>query len=166
MQMYNSLTCFNNVTWENQAYYSRYIFNLYSNFTFYLNDPVNGDEINQAEKRNVLGYLSRFIAHYSFVGGSLHSAYGVGIRYDATTDSKLAHVVKRRFLEYIKLGDIKESNSFAFVQQQLNKGRWLIDAGVRFDYLHFNYFDKLSTSQLLARQGYCKSQIKYPVHCK
>jgi hypothetical protein len=37
----------------NQAFYTRNIFSLYSDFTFYLNDPINADEINQAEKRNI-----------------------------------------------------------------------------------------------------------------
>lgn len=46
-------------TIENQAYYSRYLFSLFSNFTFNLNDPINGDEINQAERRNIFGYSTR-----------------------------------------------------------------------------------------------------------
>jgi outer membrane receptor protein involved in Fe transport len=60
-------------------------------------------------------------------------------------------VVKRQFLSNIKLGDIKESNGFAFVQQQAATGKWLIDAGLRADYLHFNYLDKLSTTQQAAQ---------------
>ena len=48
----------------------------------------------------------------------------------------------------IKLGNIKETNGFAYVQQQLTRGKWLIDAGVRFDYLHFNYFDRLNENVL------------------
>ncbi|HMG68526.1 MAG TPA: TonB-dependent receptor, partial [Chitinophagaceae bacterium] len=137
----------NGTTWENSAYYSRYKFNLFSDFTFYLNDPINGDEINQGEKRNLYGYLSRATHKYSLSNGSLTSVYGAGFRYDATIDSKLAHVVDRQFLDYIKLGNIHELNSFAYTDQQLNMGKWLIDAGLRFDYLHFNYFDKLQTMQ-------------------
>ncbi len=139
---------FNNGTvWENQAYYSRYIFNLYSNFTFFLNDPVNGDEIQQAEKRNIVGYLSKLDHQYSFNKWNLHSTYGAGLRYDATKNSQLSNAVKRVFLDYIKLGDIKEANAFAFVQQQISSGKWLIDAGARLDYFHFNYFDKLNAVQ-------------------
>ncbi len=129
--------------WENSAFFSRYIFSLFSNFTFYLNDPLNGDGIHQAEKRNILGYSSSLTNNYSFGNASLRSIYGVGIRHDATDDSKLAHVVKRQFLDYVKLGDIRESNTFAFIQQQLSRDNWMIDAGLRFDYLHFRYIDKL-----------------------
>ena len=139
---------FNNGTvWENHAYYSRYIFSLYSNFTFFLNDPVNGDEIHQAEKRNILGYLSKLNHQYNFNNWSLHSTYGAGLRYDATKNSQLSYAVKRVFLDDIKLGDIKEANVFAFVQQQIGSGKWLIDAGARLDYFHFNYFDKLTAVQ-------------------
>ena len=33
------------------------------------------------------------------------------------------------------------------MQQQLSRGKWLIDAGVRLDYFHFDYFDKLIAQQ-------------------
>lgn len=137
----------NKTVWENQAFFSHYVFNLYSNFTFYLNDAVNGDEINQAESRNMLGYLSRLSHQSSFNRFTLNSIYGAGIRYDATNNSRLAHVVKRQFLGYDKLGDIREYNGFAYAQQQLHAGKWFIEAGLRFDYLHFNYEDKLGPQQ-------------------
>ena len=141
----------NNTTWENQAYFSRYKFSLYSDFTFFFNDPVNGDEINQSETRNLFGFNSKLSNKHIFNSWELTSIYGAGFRSDATDDSKLAHVVKREFLENIKLGDITETNAFAFIQQQAAFGKWFIDAGVRFDYLHFNYFDKLTTTQQAAQ---------------
>jgi outer membrane cobalamin receptor len=144
---------FNNGTaWENQLYYSRYKFNLYSNFTFFLNDSINGDEINQAESRNIFGYSSKINQSYFLNDWTLRSIYGAGLRYDATTDSKLSNEVKREFLSNIQLGNIKEANVYAFAQQQISKGKWLVDAGVRMDYLHFDYFDKLSATQNPAQQ--------------
>jgi outer membrane cobalamin receptor len=159
----------NDISWQNQIYYSRYIFNLYSNFTFYLNDPVNGDEINQAERRNVFGYSSKLTHKKIYNGFALTSDYGAGIRYDATDSSKLAHIVKREFLNYIQLGNIKEANAYAYTQQQISTGKWLIDGGIRFDYLHFNYFNYLTTQQLPA-QGESifspKLNIQYTVNSK
>ena len=38
---------------KNQFYISTYDFELYSNFTFFLNDPANGDQIRQKEKRSI-----------------------------------------------------------------------------------------------------------------
>ncbi|MGC4103649.1 TonB-dependent receptor [Ferruginibacter sp.] len=137
----------NGFVWENQAFYNRYKFNLYSDFTFYLNDPVNGDEINQAEARNILGFSSKLKQKYFFGKWILNSTDGIGVRNNQTDGSKLAHVVKRQFLDYIKYGDINETNGWAFSQQQITNGNWTIDAGLRFDYFHFKYFDRLTSVQ-------------------
>jgi TonB dependent receptor/TonB-dependent Receptor Plug Domain/CarboxypepD_reg-like domain len=134
-------------TWQNQVFYSRYKFNLYSNFTFFFNNPIDGDEINQAESRNIVGFNSTYKEKRFFGKKLLNSTNGIGLRYDATTNSKLANVTKRQFVGYIKLGDIKEANLFAFTDQQLAIGKWLISAGLRLDYFHFNYLDKLTATQ-------------------
>jgi hypothetical protein len=135
----------------NQAYYTRNIFSLYSNFTFFVNDPVNGDQINQAEKRNIFGYTSKLTKKNIYNGWSLNSIYGIGLRYDATQNTFLANAVKRTFLSYTKLGNIKEANAFGFIQQQATFNNWVIDAGIRLDYLHFDYLDKLQFVQLPAQ---------------
>lgn len=142
----------NGANWENQAYYSRYKFNLYSNFTFYLNDPANGDEIQQQEARNIFGYSSRLSQKYFFGNSTLYSTYGAGLRYDATKDSRLSNAIQRKFISDIKLGDIRETNAFAFMQQQFNAGKWLFDAGIRVDYFNFSYLDKLNTVQQPSQQ--------------
>ncbi len=137
----------NGSTLENQSYYTRNKFSLFSNFTFFLLDSINGDEINHAENRNLLGYLSKF-THKSLLGeAALTSIYGAGFRHDATTNA-LIHDKQRQFLNYITWGDIRESNVFGYVQEQLASGKWLIDAGVRVDYLHFSYHQKLNLPQL------------------
>lgn len=137
----------NNTTWANQAFYSKYIFNLYSNFTFFLNDDVNGDEINQKESRNIFGYNTKINTNKNFGKLRIQTTYGAGFRYDAILNSTLAHTVKREFLNNIKKGDINEANLFGYVQKQFSIDKWLIDAGVRYDYFHFNYLDKLNTTQ-------------------
>ncbi len=137
----------NGMVWENQGYFIRNKFSLFSNFTFFANDSVNGDAINQAERRNIFGYTTKLSRNYLFNDWSLKSTYGAGIRYDATFDSKLTKVVKRQFLSNVKLGNIREANAYSYIQQQISSGKWLIDAGVRLDYLHFDYLDKLSVIQ-------------------
>ncbi|MBK8520181.1 MAG: TonB-dependent receptor plug domain-containing protein [Chitinophagaceae bacterium] len=159
----------NGANWENQAFYSRYKFNLYSNFTFFLNDPVNGDEIQQAESRNIFGYATKFNHKYFFGNKTLYSTYGAGLRHDATKDSRLSNVVTRKFLSDIKLGNIKETNLYAFMQQQLNAGKWLFDAGVRVDYFNFSYLDKLNAAQQPSQQKAIvspKVNIQYTINKK
>jgi len=91
------------------------------------------------------------------------------LRYDATKDSRLSNAVNRKFLSDVKLGDVKESNAYAFMQQQLNLGKWLIDAGVRLDYFTFSYFDKLHPAQLPSQQKAIvspKLNIQYSINKK
>ncbi len=157
----------NNVSWENQVYYSRYIFKLYSNFTFFLNDGVNGDGILQEEQRNILGLQSKLKHQHYFKNSLLQSTEAIELRYDATNNSQLANQVKRQFLNNIMLGDIKEANLFAFSQHQLTMGKWLLDAGLRLDYFNFNYLDKLNTVQQPSQQKAIvspKLNIQYTVN--
>ncbi len=138
----------NNSSWENQAYYSRYNFNLYSNFTFFLNDPVNGDQIRQREGRNIWGYQSRFSTTKSIKNWVVQSNYGAGFRYDGTRNSELSHTINRdSVLSYSQLGDIKELNAFVFADKNFETGKWLFNIGARVDYFHFSYFDKLQSNQ-------------------
>lgn len=137
-----------NTTWETQLYASRYLFNLYSNFTFFLNDPINGDAIQQSESRNLYGLNTSITTKKMVADWTWNTHYGTGIRYDITKDSRLAQVVNRQFISNTKLGDINEANAFAFVQQQWSSQKWLIEAGIRADYLHFAYTDKLNSEQL------------------
>ena len=138
----------NNLLWEQQAFYSRYAFNLYSNFTFFLNDEENGDGIQQAESRNIFGYNTKLQKKYFGNTWTLQSTYGAAVRHDDVKDSYLASQVKRQFISYKQRGDIVESNISGFTQQQLSIGRWQVEAGVRYDMLHFNYKNKLESQQM------------------
>ncbi|WP_246139094.1 hypothetical protein [Gelidibacter salicanalis] len=44
-----------NTSFKSNVFYSRYAFELYSNFTFFLEDPINGDQIKQKEVRDIFG---------------------------------------------------------------------------------------------------------------
>lgn len=159
-----------NNSWENRIFYSRYHFNLHSNFTFFLDDPVNGDQIRQREGRNIFGYQSNF-SHEGRLGSwDLQSTYGVGFRLDRTKDSELSHTINRNtVLSYTQLGDISEDNLYAYADQGIEKGNWLVNVGIRFDHFNFRYKDKLVTDQLPARNKSTispKVNIQYTVSDK
>ena len=160
----------NTSTWENRFYYSRYHFNLHSNFTFFLNDPVNGDQIRQREGRNIFGYQSTFSHNGMLAGWDLISEFGAGFRLDRTKDSELSHTINRNtVLEYAQLGDISEDNFFAYADETIEKGNWLVNLGLRFDYFKFAYNDKLVTDQFPARAKSIvspKLNIQYTINNK
>lgn len=150
---YTSRTNFNaffrkkiNSSWEisNRAHYSRYYFNLYSNFTFFLNDPVNGDEINQKESRNIFGYTGTATHQWQLGNKLAETEFGAGFRYDDVKDLELNYAVKRVFLDHIQKGAVKETNAFAYVDQDVDlSDKWKLNAGLRFDAFRFGYKDVL-----------------------
>ena len=129
----------NDLVLENQLYYSHYYFNLLTNFTFYLVDPVNGDEFNQHEVRDWGGYNGKLTKHKSFSNATLTSTVGLSFRYDQTHPSWLAHSLDHHVLNYLQLGNIHESNLNGYIDETYETGKWLFNAGVRLDYLHFYY---------------------------
>lgn len=140
----------NNVVLENQLYYSHYYFNLLTNFTFYLVDPVNGDEFNQHEARELYGYNGK-ISRQSGIGNAvLTSSAGIGLRYDDTHPSWLAHSLNHQILNYLQLGNINESNINGYLDETLATGKWLFNIGARFDYLNFYYHSTAPVSDSAA----------------
>ena len=138
----------NQLTWYNQVYYSRYNFNLFSNFTFFLEDPVNGDQINQQEKRNLFGYTSKLDRSTMLGNWNSKTSLGVGVRKDQTKDSELSHTKDRRtILNQIQSGDISESNFSAFAEQTFSDRKWSFSIGTRFDYFGFQYTDHLQNEK-------------------
>ncbi len=131
---------------KNQVYYVNYYFNLYSNFTFYLNDPIHGDEINQTDQRNIFGYNGSYQKKYSLLNKTLHTTAGIGTRNDFTHIS-LKHAKNRLILDTIVTGNVYQQNSNAYLDFtfDLNK-HFSINSGIRLDYFRFNFTDEKSDS--------------------
>lgn len=126
------------------AFYSNYQFELYSNFTFFLEDPINGDQIKQKENRDIYGMNAELNKKTKLNEVDVLLQFGGGFRADATTDTELSHTLNRRtVLENIKLGDIDESNLFTYLNSEFNFGKLMINPAIRLDYFKFNYQDKL-----------------------
>lgn len=126
---------------KNNFFYSKYQFELYSNFTFFLNDPINGDQIRQKESRDLLGFNSELNLK---VNNSLFQ-FGFGLRSDATKNTELSHTLNRyTTLQTLKLGDIDQKNIFAYANTEFNFGKLKINPALRLDYFKFSYQDKLA----------------------
>jgi outer membrane cobalamin receptor len=137
-----------------QLYYSRYDFDLYSNFTFFLNDPVNGDQIRQRENRSIWGYNGTLSKDGHIGRVQTTSELGAGFRYDDIEDIELGRSVKRQPLDLIQKGDVRESNVFAYAQQHFDlPGGWSINAGLRYDHFNFGYRNLLAGETNFRKQG-------------
>lgn len=128
------------------AFLSHYDFELYSNFTFFLDDPVNGDQIKQYEDRMMLGARTIFKINTAQLG-STNFKYqaGVGFRYDNVDDNELSHTLNRQeLLERLAYGDVDEVNTYAFAGAAFKSGKFTFEPALRLDYFKFDYVNKLS----------------------
>ncbi|MGI4749295.1 MAG: TonB-dependent receptor [Janthinobacterium lividum] len=136
---------------KNQFYYSRYKFDLHTNFTFFLVDTVNGDEIRQREARNLYGYNGSY-RHEDYLGNTqVITEAGINARLDATTNSELSHTVNRyTVINPIKLGDITELSAGAYLSETFKfNQQFSLNAGLRFDQFFYNYNNKLASDSTL-----------------
>ncbi|WP_405414741.1 TonB-dependent receptor [Maribacter sp. Asnod1-A12] len=132
---------------KTRAFVSKYDFELFSNFTFFLEDPVNGDQIRQYEDRTIMGAETVFEQIDISVGADDRFKYsaGIGFRNDNVDDVTLEHTLNRKtVLEQYAFGDVDETNMYGFVDGEYKTGNWTFNPSVRFDYFNFDYENKLS----------------------
>lgn len=125
---------------NNTAYLSTYDFELYSNFTFFLNDPINGDQIRQKESRTLYGVKSEWnrIIPFGFIQAAL------GFRNDVISGNELSRTSARKnTLSNLALGDVNETNYYAYLNGEFSFGKWLMNPALRFDWFKFIYANQL-----------------------
>jgi outer membrane cobalamin receptor len=128
---------------KSNIFYSNYQFELFSNFTFFLKDPINGDQIKQKEYRDIYGMNTEIQKKYS----NINYEVGFGFRTDATQNTELSHTLGRyQTLQSLKLGNINQTNIFSYLNTAFNFGKLKINPALRMDYFKFDYQDKLASN--------------------
>lgn len=135
-----------NTYFKANTFYSKYKFELYSNFTFFLEDPINGDQIRQKENRDIFGLNTEWGKTLDLGEVRTTIQGGIGFRADATKGSELSKT-KERYLTvaHIMLGDIDQSNVFAYANAQFQLGKLTIAPALRIEQFQFNYQDRLDS---------------------
>lgn len=128
-----------------QAYASRYNFKLFSNFTFFLEDPVNGDMIEQTDSRQILGLNTKYRFFHDLGLGVTTATFGGGYRAD-DIDVALWHSPNRVRLNKRVDANIAERNLFLWAQEEIIfSPQARLQLGLRGDYLTFDLEDHLET---------------------
>ena len=157
-------TYFNNgLKWKNHVFYTRYLFELYSNFTFFLNDPLNGDQIRQKEARNLFG-VSSVLDKEHHIGKHLANLQsGVQIRFDATENSELSRTKDRIITtEPIQKGSIRELNAALFAEENIKfSSKFDLTFGIRGDYFANSYDDVLNSSKLSSNSFIASPKLNF-----
>ncbi|GAB3954695.1 hypothetical protein GCM10028805_40620 [Spirosoma harenae] len=132
---------------KNQFFYSNYNFELYSNFTFFKEDSINGDQIRQKEHRNLVGYNGSYSTQHTIGKTTWTTTVGTQYRQDITHHTELSHTKNRvETLNQLKFGNINEINAAAYADELIQlSARFTVNAGIRVDYFRSQYEDLLAT---------------------
>ncbi|MFT5601157.1 MAG: outer membrane receptor protein involved in Fe transport [Flavobacteriales bacterium] len=124
-----------------------YDFELYSNFTFFARDSINGDQIRQKENRSTTGFNSDYIKTYNIGKVEIDLLAGAGTRMDRVDNIELSYTKNRsETLEHVKLGNIFETNTFTYLGADIEINKWRINGGIRAENINNEYEDLLAVS--------------------
>jgi hypothetical protein len=121
------------------AYAIFYMLDLYSNFTYFLDDPVNGDQFQQAEQRWVLGgNISRTWEKREFLGIESDLTFGLQTRTDIIDGIGLWKTRERQRLSQVRQDDILQSSIGLYGEATTRWTPWFRTVlGVRGDLFYF-----------------------------
>jgi outer membrane receptor protein involved in Fe transport len=128
--------------WRLSAYAVRYRFDLFSNFTFFKNDTVLGDGIEQLDRRTLVGVAGDYLVSHDLFGRTARLSAGFGLRADFA-DVLLAAQASRRRLGTRVANRISEQNGSLWIREQWLAGDGLeVDLGLRADRFRFGVADR------------------------
>ena len=131
---------------EINSYFTQYNYKLYSNFTYFLLDSINGDMIEQNEHRSMQGFNTNYKFVSSWLGLRQLNKIGGGYRGDII-DIQLWHSPNRVRMNNFTYDDIDEQNLNCWYQQEfVFSPKFRMVWGLRHDYFTFSKDDKAGSS--------------------
>jgi TonB dependent receptor/TonB-dependent Receptor Plug Domain/Carboxypeptidase regulatory-like domain len=116
-----------------------YDLNLFSNFTYFLDDPANGDQFRQADHRFVTGAKLSHRRLGRWADRPVQNTMGIQLRNDSVSNVGLYHTVGRRPLETVREDSVLQTSVAGYLQNETAWTPWLRTlAGVRVDGYRFN----------------------------
>ncbi|MAD46964.1 MAG: TonB-dependent receptor [Oceanospirillaceae bacterium] len=129
------------------AYAIRYDMNLWSNFTYYLDDTSNGDQFEQVDERWIYGGQASYVWHSEAGGLAMTNRVGADVRYDDIGEVGLYHTRDRDRLGTIRSDEVGELSTGLFAENTLYwTDRLRTVLGVRYDYYDFDVDTRTDTN--------------------
>jgi outer membrane receptor protein involved in Fe transport len=139
-------------------YCHNYRLDLWSNFTFFQDDPANGDQFQQVDRRTVSGGAVSRSWRTDAVGEDTETTLGVDARYDHIPEVALRKTRSKDRLSTVRQDHVKETKSGAYLKNQTRwAGKFRSIAGLRYDAYWFDV-----ESQVAENSGSAKDQILSP----
>jgi hydrogenase/urease accessory protein HupE len=111
---------------------------LYSNFTYFLNDPVRGDQFAQPDRRWISGLKASHSFFHSIGGADSETTIGLQIRNDNIHNSLLLTQAQAGY-DVVREDDVWVTSISPYAENKTRWNDWLrTTVGVRFDGFRFN----------------------------
>ncbi len=117
--------------WDADLYVERYRLALFSDFTYFLRDPVNGDQFEQADQRMIYGGSLVRTWPVTMWGFTLRS--GVQLRDDDIGKVGLYYTKQRQYLSTVRQDRVNEYDAAAYTDAARAFGPVRVTAGLRLD---------------------------------
>jgi outer membrane receptor protein involved in Fe transport len=115
------------------VYVLRYGLDLFSNFTYFLDDPENGDQFEQTDHRTVAGFQAEHQWVASWMGREVQTSAGLQARGDDIRNG-LFHTKNRVRLAVTRQDDIREVIAGPYAHARIRWNSWLrTETGLRAD---------------------------------
>jgi outer membrane cobalamin receptor len=143
---------------ETSAYVLRYDLNLFSNFTYFLDDPVHGDQFEQTDRRTTLGgqVSHRWLSRWGNI--DTENLTGVQFRNDYVGNVGLYHTEARHRLSTVRQDQVDQRNLSFYWQNTTN---WLSHFRTLFG-LRADFYDFDVTSNIPENSGDVSDSIVSP----
>ncbi|MES2355913.1 MAG: TonB-dependent receptor [Pseudomonadota bacterium] len=121
------------------AYAIKYNLDLFSNFTYFLDDPINGDQFEQADDRVIFG-VNASHAWFSRIGNfDTINKIGIETRRDNIDKVGLYNTVARERIATVREDQVRETSAAIYFENTFTWTNWLRTvAGVRADSYRFD----------------------------
>jgi hypothetical protein len=121
------------------TYFIYYRFKLFSNFTYFLDDPINGDEFAQRDERVAWGARVDHETQLESFGQSVAFQTGLETRLDVIPDLSLYRTAGRERVSTVRRDNVTEWSAAAFGDAVWSPLEWMTwRAGVRGDLFVFD----------------------------
>jgi hypothetical protein len=125
------------------AYIIRYSMDLWSNFTYYLDNAAEGDQFQQCDRRTVYGLLSSYSWADKLGGKDMTNGFGLQVRYDAI-DVALYKTTSRQIWATTRDDSVNQLEVGLYAQNATQWTSWLRSlAGLRWDFYSFDVTSSL-----------------------
>lgn len=129
--------------WQGSAYAIDYDLNLWSNFTYFLDDENSGDQFKQVDDRMIYGGQLSYSQDGALAGHAMSNRFGVELRIDDIDEVGIYHTQARQRLGVTRSDQVTESSIGAYWENRITwSDRLRSVLGVRYDYYDFDVDDQ------------------------